>query len=235
MLGSSQADSKTIEAGVEQTDVKVFESGISKDTFKGMDIQVLEVKFYFQPDAEVMYKLLKQQGQHQYPHLLGYKEIDGLYTKALTTASFDEELTEWKIQGGNSPYYFKAKTHIRNNGNGALTDVKIRFIFDVKVAKPTAKSASLTTDYKKLAASAKWQQWFTRDIIVKVLPPGENRLIETENIGLCSLLEKLDPSWPYNLRVRVYASAPVDSVKNNNYASKVINLIPDHFIFRVLR
>lgn len=230
----SLAEDKKIEGGVEQNEAKVLQSGVSKEIYTGMDVQLLKTAFYYYPDADVYYQLLKEEGQKQYPHLLGYREIDGLYTKALSQSEFQEELTEWKYQGGPTPYYINAGVHVRNNGQAAITDVKITFNFEVKVATLKAKPKTLTTDYKDLSRNARWQKWMTQTVNVKIIPPGENTIIHTENISLAVLFEKLKNKWPETMRVKTYVYSPLDSRKDNNYSFKSINIIPDHFVMSTL-
>ena len=231
---SVKADEKVIEGSISQDEPRIIKSAITKDRYKNMDVQAIDVNFYYYPEAEVNYELLKREGQKQYPHLLGYREIDGLYRKAITETTFEEELKVWRYQGGPRPYYLKAGAKIRNNGNGAMTDVKVTFTFEVKVATLRAKGSTMTTDYSNLSRNARWQKWFTKTINVKMLPPGEYRIIYTEDISLCSLLETLKDKWPEYLRVKVNVYSPLDDLKNNNFASKSIQMIPDHFILRVL-
>lgn len=231
------ADSTVIEGKVttqedkkEPQDYKIIQSGVSKDLHRNVDVQVLKVNFFYHPDADITYEVLKAEGQKQYPHLLGYKEIDGIYRKALSESQFEEELTVWRYQSGPRPYYINAGAEIRNNGTGAMTDVKLRFDIEVKTGVLKANNSTLTTDYRDLQKNARWEKWLTKTVSIDVLPPGEYTMIHTEDFSLCPLFEKLKDKWPESMRVKVYAYAAMDSIKTNNYAIKSIQLIPDHFV-----
>lgn len=229
------AEVSHLEGGIEAQEPTLLESNVIKQSYRNLDVAVVRVAFYYHPDADVTYEILKQEGQKQYPHLLGYKEMDGLYRKALATSLSAEELSQWRIQGGPSPYYIKAGAHIKNNGGAAMTDVKLTFIFDVNTNILKANSGSLTTDYNDLKKNSKWQHWTTQTVVLDVLPPGEDKLIQTESISVCSMLDKLNKKWPHNVRVRVQVSAPADTKRSNNSGAKVIKMIPDHFVLRTLR
>ncbi|MEW5820580.1 MAG: hypothetical protein AB1782_10350 [Cyanobacteriota bacterium] len=232
---STQEDLNTNQKpDVTEQETKVIKSGIIKDVHKSVDVEVLKVAFYYNPDAEIYYELLKEQGQKQYPHLLGYKEIDGLYLKALSESEAEEELKEWKYQGGPRPYYFNIGTEIRNNGSGAMTDVKIRFDIEAKVATLRASSSTLTTDYSDLSRNSRWTKWLTKVVNIEMLPPGEYMMIHTDNISLAKFFQQLNGKWPETIRVKVYAYSPMDGKKNNNSGFKSIQLIPDHFVIKTL-
>ena len=213
---------------------KIIQSGISKEIHKNLDVQVLGVKFYYHPDADAFYDMLINKGQVQYPHLLGYKEIEGIYRKALSESETESELTKWVYLGGPKPYFINAGAEIRNNGSAAFTDVKLTFTFEAKVATLRASPTSLTTNYTDLMRNARWEKWLTKTINIKILPPGEYMVVHTEDISLCALFEKLNQKWPESIRIKVNAYSAMDSVKNNNYGFKSIQLIPNHFVLRTL-
>ncbi|MGD9580788.1 MAG: hypothetical protein AB7V50_05410 [Vampirovibrionia bacterium] len=222
------------ESKTENNSTKIIKSNISKEIHKNLDVQVLGVKFYYHPDADVFYDLYIEEGQRQYPHLLDYKEMDGIYNKALSESETESELTKWAYQGGPRPYYINAGTEIRNNGTAAFTDVNLTFEFEVKVAELKASPTSLTTNYTYLEQNARWQKWLTKTINIKILPPGEYTIIHTEDLSLCNLFAKLNTKWPFYIRVKVNAYSPMDSIKTNNYATKNLQLIPNHFITHTL-
>ena len=230
----ANAEELQIEGQVSKDEIKVYKSGVTQDIHKNMDVQVLSAAFYYHPDADLSYQLLKEEGQKQYPHLLSYREIDGLYRTALADSMYETELTEWRYQGGPNPYYLNAAAEIRNNGTGAMTDLKLRFDIEVKTARPRALASTLTTDYKGMDRDARWQKWYTKTINIDVIPPGEYTVIHTDDISLCSLLQNLNGKWPVAMRVKVNAYSAMDSIKSNNYQIKNIKVIPDHFIMKTL-
>lgn len=235
-VSKEEIDSKTLETEIKKEEKpKIIKSGVSTEVHANVDVQVISAAIYYHPDADIAYKLLQASAQRGHPHLLSYREIDGLYQTALASSDFQEELTEWKYNGGPSPYYLNAGAKIRNNGSGAITDVKLTFTFEVKVAPLRATSKTLVTDYKDLHRYARWQLWKTESIMVKIIPPGDYMIIHTPDISLCNLLDRLQGKWPIELRVKVNAYSAMDSRKNNNYGTKSIQLVPDHFVMKTLR
>lgn len=232
--GKVSTEEPVTQSGQVGSETKVIQSGISKELHRNLDVQILNVKFYYHPDADAFYELLKDKGQRQYPHLLGYKEIEGLYRKALSQSESESELTQWVYQGGPKPYFINAGAEIRNNGSAAFTDVKLTFTFEAKVATLRASPSTLTTNYTDLQRNARWQKWLTKTINIKILPPGEYTVIHTEDISLCALFEQLNEKWPESIRVKVNVYSPMDSVKTNNYGFKSIQLIPNHFVIKTL-
>lgn len=234
-VSTQQPEKKTIQTDLKKTEKpKIIKSSISTDVHTCVDVQVLKTAIYYHPDADISYQLLKAKAQWGHPHIVSYKEIDGLYRTALADSEFQEELKEWKFNGGPSPYYINAGTEIRNNGDGAITDVKLTFTFEVKVAPLRTHHKTLVTDYKDLHHYARWRKWKTVNIPVKIIPPGEYMEIHTPDISLTNLLGKLKNQWPAKLRVKVNAYSTMDSRKNNNYATKTIKMIPDHFVLKAL-
>ena len=213
----------------------ILKTSINKSRDKAADIQVLRVAFYYYSDAETKYRILKEQAQKGHPHLLGYYEMDGLYLKAISESKVKEELKIWKYQGGPSPYYIMAGAHIRNNGSAALTDVKLNFGFSFKAAELRVNPNSITTDYSDLNKQAKWSNWFVKKVNLKVVPPGEYMVIYTEDISLCTLMKRLGDKWPINIKVTAKAYSNPNSYKTNDSGTKVLELVPDHFVTRVLR
>jgi hypothetical protein len=225
---------QVIEGSVTKDEVTSFQSGISKEHYKNMDVQLLSAGFYYYPEAEVNFEILKREAQRGHPHLMSYRELEGLYRKAKAETTFESELTEWRYQGGPSPLYIKAGTKLRNNGDGAITDVKLIFNFEVKAATLRANGSTLTTDYSDLQRNSKWQPWITKTVNIAMLPPGEYRIIYTDDLSIASMLENLNSKWPETIRVKVNAYAAVDSIKKNNYAFKSLQMIPDHFVIKVI-
>lgn len=213
---------------------KIIKSSVSKDTYGGFDIQVLKAGLYYYPEADMNYFLLKQEAQKQYPHLLGYREIDGLYQKALSESTVIDKLSAWKAQGGPSPYYIKAGTELRNEGSAAVTDINLKFVFNIKVAPLRANAQSLTTDYTNLTRNARWQYWMTKNVTLDILPPGENTIIYTDFFSLCPMFQKLNDKWPLYLKVNVTSFSSGDPKKQNNSANYEIKMIPDHFIMKAI-
>lgn len=238
------ADAQVIEGGVETTTIQSpettedtfkLDTGIDQKDFRYKDVQVIRAKFYYNPDAEVYFNLYKSQGQQQYPHLLGYREVEGLYRKAISESSYEDELTIWRYNGGPKPYIIRVGADIRNNGTGALSDVSVTFTFYVKAAVLKASSGSLTTSYSNLSKNAKWEKWQTRTISIPMMAPGDYKRVYSGDISMCPMLEKLKQKWPDMLKVDVTATAPQDGIKNNNTKVTSIRVLPDHYILRTLR
>ena len=225
-----------LKGSIEKKDIDIKNNetnklNLNKNIYKTAKIQLLNVKFYYYPDAEVKYQIIKQNAQKGHPHLLGYHEIDGLYLKAVSESTIKEELTKWNYREGPYPYYILTGAEIRNMGLTAITDVKLILNFFVKTATLRVNPDTITTDYDDLRKQAKWSKWFSKTINIKIVPPGEYSMIYTDDISLCELLQKLGDKWPIYIKV----TATIHPNSSKNTASRTLELLPDHFVTKTLR
>jgi len=190
------------------------------------------VAFYYKVDHDVQFLNHRQEWEARYKEPLSLQELSELAYRSYQAATLEEPFTLWREQGGPHPWVIQPKIHVVNNTGQAVTNAKVRVITAAKVGDYLADRDTLITDYDYLYRSAHWVTLHTDDVIIDVLAPGEEKLVDAPLFEVFRFLNTNANRWPVFLKITASMAGKSSGgiVIDHTTSQKTLELIPDHFI-----